>query len=828
MLYQLLNEDWDVDLIGPMWSRYGESLWEPLQQETLNIRSFHCDRLEDFVPKAEVMAAAKTYDLVYVCKPRLPALYLGALIKQSSDCPMLLDVDDFELSFFKNHEYAELDDLQDNLTQALVEPYEELATRYAQSLVTEADAVTVSNVALRDRFGGHIVRHARDESTFQVSDDARNAARARLGIEDDEFALVFVGTPRPHKGVGEVVRALHEINDQKIVFHIVGTLTDQQLRDQLSQYTQARVVLHPNCAFQELPVLLAAADLVPLIQDVTHPISQHQIPAKISDALSLGIPVLATNTPPLRDLIAQGAITATDIEGLTDAIRRCRDNTQSRSILNAQLRRTFLSELGTSVNRTRLNLAVDEAELACSPLSDKMQQLLNTFRAQYKASQLPPDQAQNQTVTHLSHRFGHRVSRRIPSFLGGKADQYDIAFFWKQNDSGIYGRRSDMLAKHLAASGRVNRIVHFDAPVSASTLDQHFSSTEKQARGQQQHILKNLFDRQLGLHDDSITNHRTFVYSPSQNRGQFVDQPIAKQAAYVRYVREQLEAAGMRPERTYAWFCPVIWDAMELIDKVGFAGVVSDLIDDQRAWNANKNYNTRLDKNYQQTLSHSDLVFTNCDALADGMSGYAEKIHVVPNGAERFLQQAVRDKPAALAALDGPIVGYVGNLRDRVDWLLLQKTVSDMPEVNFVFLGPSGDNPNADSLAMHANVHMLGVVPYDEVPGWLMHFDVGIVPHVNNRLTERMNPLKVYNYFAAGLPIVSTEVSNLGALGDALTVAESTDEFIAAVRVAIDNRPDTSIPSWQATMDSIAWDTRVNDILSEMDKKFLSQFLRSA
>ena len=870
----------------------------------MNIRSFHCERMADFVPKAEVLAASRPYDLVYVCKPRLPSLYLGALIKQSSGCPMVLDVDDFELSFFPNREFADFAEIEPDAAAALEEPYEELATRYAQSLIAKADAVTVSNIALRERFGGHVVRHARDERAFDVDAAKRAAARTRLGIGDEEFALVFVGTPRPHKGVGQVARALHEIDDERLVFHVVGDLTDRKLADELAGYTNARVVFHPNCAFEELPAILAAADLVPLMQDVEHPISQHQIPAKISDALSLGVPVLASAAPPLRDLIAQGAIEATDAAGLADAIRGFRDaafaerarlaaaatdgtadatadeaadgaegddardeiaaasaaRAASLPTGAADARRAFLGELGTSVNRTRLDHAIAEASRAERTLDPAMEAMLTLFRDAYAMRKTgrplalpaahavplgedeaaePADTNEGGTgegkpgvaapvVTPIGARLRDGVSRRLPAILGGKPAKYDIAFFWKQNDSGIYGRRSDMIARHLAESGRVNRIVHFDAPVSVHSLDQHFKSVHRQERGQLDHILTNLFERQLGARDDAVMNHRTFVSSPNRNRGHFVGQPIAKREQYVRYVRQQLEAAGMRPETTYAWFCPVIWDALELIDKVGFAGVVSDLIDDQRAWNTQSSYARRLDANYKVTLRHSDLVFANCDSLAEAMNEYAETIHVVPNGAERFLERAAPPLPAPLADLSGPTVGYVGNLRDRIDWLLLQDLVSAMPETNFVFGGPSGDNPNADSLARHPNVRMVGVIPYDELSDWLRHFDVGIVPHLNNRLTERMNPLKVYNYFAAGLPIVSTEVNNLGALGEALSVADDSSSFIEGVRRAIAAPPDTASPAWRKTMDSIAWDTRVGDILDRMDETFRSRRRRAS
>ncbi len=872
VLYCLLQKDWDVDLIGPLWTRYGADIWEPLRDLDLNIRSFTCSDLTEFVPKAEVLASSKVYDIVYVCKPRLPSLYLGALIKDSSNCPMVLDVDDFELSFFKDESTASFDDIKKDMEAALHEPFEELGTRYAQSLIPAADAVTVSNVALREKFGGHIVRHARDEGEFINSQERRQEARERLGIKAGEFALMFIGTPRPHKGVLEVARALEELDDASIVFHIVGDIGDRKLREALDN-RKARVVLHPNCPFDELPKLLSGADLVPLIQDLNHPISQFQIPAKVSDALSLGVPVIATRTPPLVDLIAAGAVHETDLAGLAQAIKSLRDRIASGDMAG-RARRDFVNELGMTVNRARLSLAIEEAGeqlmqqihgqrdtadvdgLADLPatwepaqrrrehdkelrdngeprLTPPYLEMVSLFRQRYREvraeqrsvdvllgyrSATSPNSADN--VTSLPNRF--------PSILRSRSVSYDIAFFWKQNDSGLYGRRSDMIARYLVESGRVDRLLHLDAPKTAPSLGRQFLHGEREEDEQLDLVIRNLVDRQSGVLDTEKVRARTFVGSDQPRRGRLMGHPIYKSDAYVRFVNEQLEEAGMRASRTVAWFCPVVWDATEIINKVGFGGVISDLIDDQRAWDCNERYRERLDANYRDTLKASDLVFANCDALAEAMGEYAPNIHVVPNGAERFCEFPKTDAPECLKDIPGPIVGYVGNLRDRIDWMLLHQVVAAMPEVSFVFFGPSGDNENADSLAKHPNVHLMGVAPYAELHRYLRAFDVGIVPHLVNRLTERMNPLKVYNYFAAGLPIVSTDVDNLADLGRPLRTVSDADSMVRAIRASIASPVDSQSAEWQRTMESIAWDTRVANILTIMDRSLRGSVRKAA
>ena len=845
-----------------MWSRYGKQIWAPLKGSDLRVRSFRCSDFTDFIPKAEALASGHHYDIVYVCKPRLPSLYLGALIKEASDCPMVLDVDDFELSFFKDERYADVDELKADVHAALHLPFEELGTRYAQTLVSSADAVTVSNVALRARFGGHIVRHARDEKEFRNSEERRTAARQRLGIAKTDFALMFIGTPRPHKGVVEVAKALESLGDKDVVFHIVGSISDADLRMQLTGFPNARVVLHPDCAFDELPDLLAGADLVPLIQDVNHAISQYQIPAKVSDALSLGIPVVATSTPPLVDLIASGAIHETDIDGLKDVIARIKEDSLARqankhSLENSQERRSFLGELGLEVNRTRLDQAISEARVNSqrevlnespvvslifsgkdghtvdNPLPAPLAEMVSLFRSHYKglrgaqlhsARKRRGEVSQSAKATTLSQK----VSQHVPSILRSRTASYDIAFFWKQNDSNLYGRRSDMIAKGLAQSGRVRKMIHFDAPISGPSFNEQFEKAQVK-NGQQELILNNLIDRQMGIFDTDVVRNRTHVFSRQPRPAKLLGQEIHSKGSYVKYVNEQLEEHGMRARNTLAWFCPVIWDAPELMEKIGFGGVIADLIDDQRAWDGTPAYKRQLETSYKTTLGAADLVFANCESLAETMQSYAsKKVHVVPNGAERFDRFPDAPVPDSLKDIKGPIVGYVGNLRDRIDWTLLHEVVALMPDVSFVFFGPSSDNPNADSLAKHDNVHVLGVVRYEELAFHLKSLDVGLVPHLNNQLTEKMNPLKVYNYFAAGLPIVSSEVANLESLGSVLRTANTAGEFVQAIRDSLASPVDTTTAQWQATMDVIAWESRVEEILEIMDQSLHRKMRKSA
>jgi hypothetical protein len=97
---------------------------------------------------------------------------------------------------------------------------------------------------------------------------------------------------------------------------------------------------------------------------------------------------------------------------------------------------------------------------------------------------------------------------------------------------------------------------------------------------------------------------------------------------------------------------------------------------------------------------------------------------------------------------------------------------------------------------------------------YLAHFDVALVPHVDNEMTRSMNPLKAYVYAAAGLPIVSTPVANLGELEGFVTVAAGPDAFVAAIERALregGHRPDVD------ALRPHSWSARVAQVMSLVD-----------
>ncbi|MEM7139537.1 MAG: glycosyltransferase [Actinomycetota bacterium] len=778
-----------VDLVGPLWSRFGTGVWGPIEEGGYSTVTFRCERLADFLPKAYALAAHRRYDLVHVCKPRLPGLILGSMIARANDCPIIIDIDDEEQAFFAS---AGDVDLSDYSLDELHEPTELYGTHQGVALASRAPTKSVSNVELGRVYGGAMLRHARDERVFDPSVVSREAGRFRLGADDQDFVVLFVGTPRPHKGLGAVVEALRLLNDPRVVLHVVGVANRPRFDEEVPS-DGVRIVTHLPTDMAVLPELLAAGDAIALMQNLDDPISDFQIPSKISDALSMDVPLIVTNAPPLRDLQDHGLLRADDPAELAAHLR---DLVDGNDVNEGRRRAAFLGEFSIGVNAARASLAVDDAVVRKADAHD----------------------AVVEPVLDLARRaYANERRRERPDLFdepdpGG--DGVDIVFFWKQNDSGIYGRRSDMLAKHFAADPRVRRVLHIDAPISTEDAFRDARHVADSSADHTPLLRRGLLDRRLELVEGGAVHHRTFLHTVDEDAfDPITGEPMGMLEDFPAFVRAEMNRLSMSPERSIAWVCPVVADFLAVHDELGFRTVVSDVIDDQRSMTTNADYAARLDTYYRELLAASDKVFTNCEPNVAAFSSYGGDMTVVQNGAEVEAYDPVRRDPLD----ERPVVAYVGNMRDRVDWLLLDELASLRQDCRFVFAGSAHGRSDVHHLAQqHENVELLGVVPYAQLPELLAGVDVGLVPHLTGPMTESMNPLKVYNYYAAGVPIVTTPIPNMDELLNEVSVATDAAGFGAAIDTAVERRRAGKVAPDAALLDTISWRTRATDILDAL------------
>ena len=378
-----------------------------------------------------------------------------------------------------------------------------------------------------------------------------------------------------------------------------------------------------------------------------------------------------------------------------------------------------------------------------------------------------------------------RSSRPEPVVTGeGK----DVVLFWKQNDSTLYGRRNDMVARYLASRSDIRRVLVVDAPIGEDRLATLAASTDPFRHDRW--VAKRALEKLAGAHDSGKLAYSVFVH-PSEGYGpDEQDRPgPAFLDAYEAFLREEFAHWGIDPAQALFWIYPRNFSLPPLLGRFSPLRVVVDIVDDHRAWpglgDAEK---TRLGEHYRELLGLADLALANCAPVREAMSALGRSPVLVPNGCDLPLPVHVDDVDEALQehlAFTGRTLGFVGNLEAKIDTALLSRLAEAFPDCRLVLIGSTHANPEVLSLRRHPNVRLPGIVPYDRLGAWLSSFDVGLIPHRQMELTRYMNPLKAYVYLANGIPVVATAVPNVESVPGLLTLAPDPEAFVAAVATCL-------------------------------------------
>jgi len=190
-----------------------------------------------------------------------------------------------------------------------------------------------------------------------------------------------------------------------------------------------------------------------------------------------------------------------------------------------------------------------------------------------------------------------------------------------------------------------------------------------------------------------------------------------------------------------------------------------------------------------RTLARADIVLAVSPHYARMLAGKVSvPVVLLGNGVEyaRFADEAAR-VPDALARIAAPRVGYVGKVSHFLDFDVLER-LAQCGAFELVVIGPLPEETRdaVARLARHAHAHVLGELPYAEVPGALHGLDVALIPfRAGDPFTVGINPNKLYQYWAAGRPIVSSPITDLRPGGPGITFAATPAEFERAVVDAI-------------------------------------------
>jgi glycosyltransferase involved in cell wall biosynthesis len=264
--------------------------------------------------------------------------------------------------------------------------------------------------------------------------------------------------------------------------------------------------------------------------------------------------------------------------------------------------------------------------------------------------------------------------------------------------------------------------------------------------------------------------------------------------------------------RPIAWF--MVPHLSAVVGRLGESLSVYYCIDDYAALpDVNVQSVSAMD---EELTRKADVVFVASDTLLAPKARLNPNTHLSPHGVDANHFALARDEhteiPAELASLPRPVVGFFGLIERWIDLDLIDDIAARRPQWSIVLIGRMAV-PD-ERIRHRSNIHLLGKRRYEELPIYGKGFDAAIIPYHLTQQVLHANPIKLREYLAMGMPVVSVSTPEIDKYSDVVEIARSHKDFLAKLDEVL-SRPSTPAQI-QRRVDRVAgesWDARLGRVL---------------
>jgi glycosyltransferase involved in cell wall biosynthesis len=263
---------------------------------------------------------------------------------------------------------------------------------------------------------------------------------------------------------------------------------------------------------------------------------------------------------------------------------------------------------------------------------------------------------------------------------------------------------------------------------------------------------------------------------------------------------------------------PVLWAysplAVDLYDPERHSGLVYHCVD--KVADFPGVHSTAYLKGERRLVEAADVCLASSRVIERHLQQMgARDVVYWPNPAD---VSAICAHPAEARRQARPVVGFIGAVQShKIDVELIKFAASQMPETDFLVAGPIGygiSGHHIDGRHFPNNVTFPGLVSRRDVPAFLAQLDVGIIPYLINDYTSGVFPMKVFEYLAAGLPVVGTELPSLVGEVREVAYAPTPEAFVESLRSALEDRSEQSRRRRIGYAQAHSWERRIDEAAS--------------
>jgi GT2 family glycosyltransferase/glycosyltransferase involved in cell wall biosynthesis len=346
----------DVEIIGTLSPKKGGGgIWQPIRDTAISKHTFLVDDENRFIEHIIELVVAHPYDIVHLSKPLISNVLLGLIYKTIWGSTVLVDIDTEESD-------------EDNTAPINIEEYIQKLkslpdinnfsgsewTEFGINLARHFDGITVTTKPLQKRYGGNIIYNARDEKNFLPSPELKKKSRNKFDIPLNKKVVLFFGTPSDNTGLLAIAETISTLKQDDILFVIAGNFPEPKFKKKLLEIQNVNYFFIDNQPFECMHDVLSIGDVCVLLQDQNDQASQFYLPAKLTDALAMALPVLIELTPSVKQLANNGAVTIVTRANLCAQLQETLQGSPKINKTAETGRQFFLTEMSQEINSARL------------------------------------------------------------------------------------------------------------------------------------------------------------------------------------------------------------------------------------------------------------------------------------------------------------------------------------------------------------------------------------------------------------------------------------------------------------------------------------------
>jgi hypothetical protein len=254
---------WDVEVWGPTYGPSPNQLWPPISDTSHRFKVFSLGHNPGVALSQLTIdrLGSSQFDLAVVSKRRYSSVLPGKIVRDATGCLLALDEDDNEWAFQKGPQL-----LWTMVAGLVSEPSSHrspIALAKAQKLVRKYDLRWVTNGALARGNSTAVIPHAKPGGfVASISSIQRSLVRKSLGVDDGTILVVFAGTPRPHKGLTKVAKAIGAASNSSVRLLLYPAPEYKDLASSLKKLAGEKIIFSYQHSLEEV---LSVADVIPLL-----------------------------------------------------------------------------------------------------------------------------------------------------------------------------------------------------------------------------------------------------------------------------------------------------------------------------------------------------------------------------------------------------------------------------------------------------------------------------------------------------------------------------------------------------------------------------------